>query len=160
MSRGVYEKLVDGGQLQIAEGLRVQPPAMLWAMIQEAWGNPKYLILDRFRESDLQDAVSGSVPIQTRVTRWSDSSEDIRALRKNAIDGNLSIMPSSVPLLAASLAVSKVLNDDAGNVRMVKHGTNNQSRDDVAAALTLAVGAFERESTKPKATEGMVVVKG
>ena len=160
VSRGVYRKLADSGQLAVAEGLRVQPPSMLWAMIQEAWGRPQYLILDRFRESDLQDAVSGSVPIQTRVTRWSDSAEDIRALRKNAVDGNLSIQPSSVPLLAASLAVAKVLNDDAGNVRMVKAGTNNQSRDDIAAALTIAVGAFEREANKPKATEGMVVVKG
>ena len=38
-------------------------------------------------------------------------------------------------------------NDDAGNSRMVKRGSNNEARDDVAAALTLVGGAFERELT-------------
>ena len=160
VSKGVYSKLADSGQLAVAEGLRVQPPSLLWSMIQEQWGNPQYLICDRFRLGDLQDAVSGAVNIVTRVTRWSDSSEDIRALRKCSIDGNLSIAPSSVPLLAASLAVAKVQNDDSGNVRMVKAGTNNTARDDVAAALTLAVGAYERESNKPQVASGMAVVRG
>ena len=34
---GTYGKLYDLGQLDVAEGLRVQPPAALWAMITEAW---------------------------------------------------------------------------------------------------------------------------
>ena len=33
-------------------------------------------------------------------------------------------------------------------MRLVKRGTNNQSRDDVAAALTLAAGAYERARGK------------
>ena len=32
---GTYAKLYDMGQLEIAEGLKVQPPAVLWAMIME-----------------------------------------------------------------------------------------------------------------------------
>ena len=32
------ENLLDSGKLAIAEGLRVQPPAMLWAMILENSG--------------------------------------------------------------------------------------------------------------------------
>ena len=42
-----------------------------------------------------------------------------------------------------------VKNDDAGNCRLVKRGTNNCARDDVAAALLLAGGAWEREHSRP-----------
>ena len=40
--------------------------------------------------------------------------------------------------------VALVKNDNAGNVRLEKRGTANAARDDVAAALTLAAGAFDR----------------
>ena len=40
-------------------------------------------------------------------------------------------------------------SDDAGNTRLVKKGSNNQSRDDVAAAFVLAAGATAR---KPEST--------
>ena len=56
------------------------------------------------------------------MTRWSESSEDIRALRKMAKDGPLSVDPGSAALLEASLAVASVKNDDAGNVRLQKRG--------------------------------------
>ena len=41
---------------------------------------------------------------------------DIRALRQLAVDGPLSAEVESRPLLAASLSVAMVKNDDAGNV--------------------------------------------
>ena len=43
-------------------------------------------------------------------------------------------------LLAASLSVALVKNDDQGNTRLAKRGSNNTARDDVAAALVLAAG--------------------
>ena len=152
MSKGAYEKLADAGLLEVAEGLRVQPPALLWAMIQEAWGQPAQVVCDRFRLAELQDVVGLGVP--------SDAAADIRSLRKGALDGPLSVAPSSASLLAASLAVSRVKNDDQGNVRLVKRGTNNEARDDVAAALVLASGAWEREASRPKPSPGMAVVTG
>ena len=42
-----------------------------------------------------------------------------------------------------------VENDNAGNVRLIKRGHDNKARDDVAAAATLAAGAFERASSTP-----------
>ena len=84
-----------------------------------------------------------------RVSRWSESSEDIRAVRKYAADGPLACAPESRQLLAASLAAAMVKPDDAGNVRMIKRGTNNTGRDDVAAALILACGALAR-APKPR----------
>ena len=90
-----------------------------------------------------------ALAVVPRVARWSEASEDIRATRKLALDGPLAIAPESRALLTASLAAAMVANDDAGNVRMVKRGTNNQARDDVAAALVLAAGALAR-APKPR----------
>ncbi len=144
VSAGTYQKLVDAGLLHVADGLRVQPPAMLADLITETWGTPAGVIADRFRIPELADA--GLPGLEPRMMRWSESSEDIRALRKMARDGPLSVDPGSGPLLEASLAVAAVKNDDAGNVRLQKRGSNNQSRDDVSAALTLGAGLHQRRS--------------
>ena len=145
--KGLYAQLADSGVLRVAEGLRVQPPAALWAAACELWGGAVAIVCDRFRLPDLFDATGGQVPLIPRVTRWSESSEDIRALRKAASDGPLSISPESRDLIAASLAVSQVKTDDAGNSRLIKRGSNNGARDDVAVALTHAAGQVARMNT-------------
>lgn len=146
---GTYRRLALHGSLRVAEGLRVQPPAALWRAVTAAWGRPVRVVCDRFRLAELQDAVSG-VEIVPRVSRWSESSEDIRALRKVAADGPLAVEHGSRGLLTASLAVAMVANDDSGNYRLRKRGTNNQARDDVAAALVLACGSFKRAPPAPR----------
>ena len=52
-------------------------------------------------------------------------------------------------MIGASLAASAVRNDDAGNTRLVKKGVNNCGRDDVAAAMLLAVGQHVRMLESP-----------
>ena len=148
VSSGTYESLVSAGLLHVADGLRVQPPGQLADLITETWGPAAGVVADRFRIPDLADA--GLHGLEPRMTRWSESSADIRALRKMAKDGPLSVDPGSAPLLEASLAVASVKADDAGNVRLQKRGSNNTSRDDVAAALTLGAGAHQRRSKAPK----------
>ena len=88
VSAGSYRKLAQGGSLRVAEGLRVQPPGQLWALVRERWGQPELIVCDRFRLPELQDCVNGT-PVVPRVTRWSEASEDIRALRRMALDGPL-----------------------------------------------------------------------
>ena len=141
---GTYQRLVDSGILAVADGLRVPTVRHLWERVLEAWGKPSYVVLDRFRLSEFRDAVKGGVKVEPRVTRWSEASFDIRALRKMARDGPLSCEVESRNLLTASLSVAGVVSDDAGNTRQVKRGSKNQSRDDVAAALTLAAGGVAR----------------
>ena len=111
------------GSLLVAEGLRVQPPEMLLDEIFRRWKRPTGINSDFFRMRDIIDHARG-VPCSTRRDRWSDAGEDIRALRKIACDGPLSISPSSVPLVSASLSVAMVKPED-GNLRMKKKGTNN-----------------------------------
>ena len=144
---GTYAKLFDLGQLEIAEGLRVQPPAALWDLIRETWGKPLMVVLDRFRLAEFEDATGNKVKIEPRVSRWSEAAFDIRALRQMALDGPLAVDADSQALLATSLSQAMVKSDDQGNVRLVKRGVNNTSRDDVAQGLVLAAGATAR---KPK----------
>ena len=143
VSSGTYRRLAQIGALRVAKGLRVQPPAQLHEAICAAWGRPETIYCDRFRLNELADCVN-STPLVPRVTRWSEASEDIRALRKMAADGPLACEESSRLLVAASLSAAMVKNDDQGSVRLIKRGSNNTARDDVAAALTLAAGAFIR----------------
>ena len=146
---GVYSKLMDSGALTVAQGLRVQPPAALWEAICDKWGAPVKIVCDRFRLSELRDVVGNACAIEPRVTQWSSSSADIRALRKICRDGPLSVDPGSRNLLVVSMSAAHVENDNAGNSRLIKKGSNNKARDDVAAAATLAAGAFERASSAP-----------
>jgi len=146
---GLYRKLVQSGRLDIADGLRVPPVGLLVNRIVGEWGRPKVILCDRFRLDDLKDALP-PCPVSPRVTRWSDAAADIRDTRKLTLDEGLSVEPTSRNLLSASLAVAIVKNDDQGNVRLIKRGGHYKARDDVAAALVLAAGAFMRwRQTRP-----------
>jgi len=140
---GTYQRLVETGRLTIASGLRVPSPRTLVDRILP-W-RPATVTCDRFRLPEMQDAAGGRLAIRPRVSRWSDAAFDIRSLRKAAADGPLSVEPESRGLLTASLAAAMVRNDDQGNTRLAKRDPgNNTGRDDVAAALVLAAGAWAR----------------
>ena len=143
--RGTYQDLADQGVLVPAVGLRVPPAKALIKLISDTWGQPSELICDRFRLDELRD-VGAPCRVIPRVTRWSEASFDIRALRSKVRDGPFSVAKDSQPLLEASLAVAMVKNDDQGSTRLVKRDTNNCARDDVASALVLAAGLFSRTS--------------
>ena len=141
-SAGTYQRI---NRLRIADGRQVPLVSDLTQAIYSEWGRPARIICDRFRLAELQDALGPGGPfLEPRVTRWSEASEDIRALRKMAKDGPLSVDQDSRSLIQASLSVSRVKNDDQGSTRLAKKGTNNTARDDVAAALLLASGGWDR----------------
>ena len=140
--RGTYAALLDTGALTVAAGKRVPPVSALAERVL-TWC-PEAIICDRFRLGELQDATAGRVRVVPRVARWSSAAEDIRGLRRMALDGPLAVVPEFRALLRASLSVATVKTDDQGSVRLVKRGTNNTARDDVAAALLLAAGAVSR----------------
>ena len=154
---GTYEKLVKTGRLLVAEGLRVPLPSTLLETIYARWGTPEAVLCDRFRLAELQDCRL-PCPLSPRQSRWSEAAADIRALRKMAKDGPLSIEEDSRAIILHSLTHSMVKNDEQGSCRLIKSdGTNNKSRDDVSAALILAAGARERA---PKRTASRLRVVG
>ena len=146
-----YQRLKDQGTLHVAEGFRVPPVSVLVELIEETWGRPASLICDRFRLDELKDA---RVPcrVVSRVTRWSEAAYDIRSVRSKVKDGPFAVAECSRSLLEASLAVAAVKNDDQGSVRLVKRTSNNEARDDVAAAFCLAAGAFSRSMDRKPQT--------
>ena len=146
--RGTYARLVADGSLRVADGVRVQPVGELVRAVTEEFGAPSRIVCDYFRLPELRDHANG-IRIAPRRARWSDASEDIRGARRLALDGPLSCAPSSRALVTASLAAAMVKNDDGGNVKLVKKGTNSEGRDDVAAALVLAGGALQRDLARP-----------
>ena len=156
--KGTYQRLVDAGVLG-TDGARRIPRAEVLLQKVRAW-KPVGIYCDRFRLSELADAATAEryrVPIHPRVSRWSEASEDVRALRKMALDGPLSVTPRARALIEASLSVALVRNDDQGSFRLVKRDPkNNTARDDVAAALTLAAGAWSRWPAPRPAYLGLV----
>ena len=140
--KGLYTALEKSGRLFIAEGLRVQPVQDMMDAIESLWGIPDKIIADRHRADELEDHAHCAVI--KRQTRWFQAGADIRSLRKWAMDGPLNVEETSRKLIEASLAVSVVKSDDQGNTRLVKKSANNCARDDVCAALVLAVGELER----------------
>ena len=142
VARGTYQRLAAAGILT-TDGARRVPRVSALVDRVLSW-RPAVIVCDRFRLSELQDAVRGRVPVVPRIQRWSDSSEDVRACRRVALDGPLAIATEARALLSASLAVAKVESDTSGNLRLTKLGTNNQARDDVAASLVLAAGRHTR----------------
>ena len=83
------------------------------------------------------------------MARWSEATEDIAGLRKLAIDGPLSIVAECRGLARLGLWQATVHSDDQGSVRLAKK-RNRRSRDDVAAAGVLSVGAMARELNQPR----------
>ena len=103
--KGLYRKLEDDGQLFTVPGKRDPEPTHLYQAVMRRWGKPAVLVCDRFRLPALTDAVVGSgVAILPRVSRWSEATADISALRRIVRDGPLSCHKSSRSLVAASLA--------------------------------------------------------
>ena len=145
VTAGLYQKLVDSGQLIVAEGCRIPVVADFVAAIVNHWGQPYEVTGDRWREAELMDALAEyDIAFAPRIPQWRQSSEDIRALRKLCLDGNLSIETQSRALLTFSIAHVRVETDKSGNQKLVKKGTNGTGRDDVAVSFCLACGAYER----------------
>ena len=149
VNKGTYTRLVDQG-LVVTDGDRRVPRVSHVMEHVKRW-HPDVIVADRFRYLELLDC-KPACPIVARRLMPSEWAEDIRALRRYAADGPLSCDSGSRALFQASLAVAKVRNYEQGDVRLVKRGTNNEARDDVAAALTLAAGVLSRI---PKRSRGV-----
>ena len=142
--KGTYTILEEFGYLVVADGKRVQPVEDFAYMVETKWPEAEEIVCDRFRADELQDY--STCVVHPRVTRWSEATEDIRSLRKWAKDGPLNVDKGSRKLITASLLVAMIKSDDQGNTRLTKRGFNGESRDDVCAAMLLAVGAMYRET--------------
>ena len=141
---GTYQGLVDRGLVTPDEGRRVVRVETLVASVMHF--QPEVIVCDRFRADRVRDAVAGRCPVVVRQTRWSESTEDIMATRRLALDGDLAVVPEVRPLYRFTLAQCMVEEDDDNNVHLRPKGggAQNTRRDDLAAAFVLAAGALSR----------------
>ena len=146
--RGLYSALRASGRLIVDEGRRVPRLDRLFDHLQAVGITPASVVCDRFRVGEVGDAIRGRWPLATRTTRWSESTEDVGALRTLAADGPLACEEASRPLLRVALSEAECEEDNSGNLRPRKR-RGDRSRDDVAIALTLAAGVLQRHLRRP-----------
>ena len=151
MPAGLYTALAASGVLLVDEGRRVSRPKKLVEHLQAVGIRPEISFCDRFAIESLRDAVGGRFPIQARVTRWSEATQDIASFRSFVKDGPLSLVPECVPLARLGMSQASVENDRQGSVRLRKRRTG-RSRDDVAVAGVLACGGLARSLSRPATT--------
>ena len=146
---GLYLWMAERGELLI-RGRRVSDISALLAEALTRWGRPAAVVVDRWREAELRDALDAvrfpQVPLVVRGQGYKDGAEDVRAFRK-AVLSDL-VRPSESLLLTAAMAEARVTTDPSGNSKLSKGsqgGRRVRARDDAAAAAILAVAAGYRE---------------
>ena len=144
--RGLYQQLHEAGRLLVDEGKRFASPSLLLDRVFEY--SPCVIISDRFLLAAVEDAIAGRAPLEPRKTRWSESTDDISAFRKLAIDGNLNVGEASRKLMSLGIRWAVTDTDDQGSVRLVKQ-SGSRRRDDVGVAAVLAAGASSRAPSSP-----------
>ena len=141
-------RLHDAGELLLI-GDRVVDLSEFVDHVVGEWGLPVAVVADRWRQSELQQALDAvGVPggeFCARGMGWRDGGEDVRQFRGAVLSGELSANPSL--LLRSALREARTVSDKSGNAKLSKGaagGRRLRARDDAAAALVLAVAEFRR----------------
>ena len=152
----LYTRMRERGELIVA-GRRVSDIGSLLREARERWGFPDLIVCDRWRESELRDALEKvGIPLtalEVRGQGFRDGGEDVRLFREACLADR--VRPSRSLLLTAAMGEARVVMDAAGNAKLSKKtegGRRHRARDDAAAAAILAVAAGHRRAkrTKPK----------
>ena len=145
---GLYQKMLERQELVVTPG-RVVVVADLLRTALERYGPPAVVVADRWRESELRDALDAAgVPASAFSARgmgFHHGGQDVRDFRRAAIDGRIRVQPSL--LLRSALSEAVTISDPAGNAKLAKSsegGRRQASKDDPAASAVLAVAAGER----------------
>ena len=152
----LYQHCYNRGELIQCGGAAVS----VVDLIQEArdrFGQPVGIASDRWRESELRDALKASgIPVtklELRGMGYKDGAEDVRAFRRWCLEGK--VTPVKSLLLTSAIAEARTVADTAGNAKLAKGaegGRRLRARDDAAAAAILGVGIAARQ---PKRSGGI-----
>ena len=145
----LYVRMHERGELLIA-GQRVSDVGALLAESLSRWGRPAAVIVDRWREAELRDALDAvrfpAAAVVVRGQGFKDGAQDVRDFRKATLSDQ--VRPAESLLLTAALAEARVTTDPSGNSKLSKGsegGRRQRARDDAAAAAILAVAAGYRQ---------------
>ncbi len=145
---GLYTEMAAAEEL-VQLGYRTVPPCDLLEAAIKRWGVPDVIVADRWRISELFDAMDQiglDVPFVERGQGFKDGAEDVRRFRTLIVDKIVRPVPSL--LLRAAMAEATVVCDAAGNEKLAKNvegGRRSRGRDDAVAASILAVAELHRQ---------------
>ena len=150
----LYQECAHRGELIQCGGAAVSVPELLAAALGR-FGRPGLIVSDRWRESELRDALdTAGVPraaLELRGMGFRDGAEDVRAFRRACAEGK--VTPSPSLLLRSAMAEARTVSDPAGNSKLSKGsqgGRRARARDDAAAAAVLAVSAGYRSPPRAR----------
>ena len=155
----LYLKMQERGEL-ITIGGRTTDITELVEIAMLTWGAPDRVCCDRWRQSELEDALDAAglttVPVILRGMGFKDGSDDVRRFRRAAVEGKIQT-PISL-IMRSAIAGARTVSDPAGNVKLAKARDTSERRDnhrdDAVAAAILAVAEgvrnppVKRERTK------------
>ena len=151
---GLYRALVAGGELVIL-GDRVVPAGDLVREAMTRWGRPRRICADHHQERELRQALDrAQFPAAALITvgmGWLGGPPRIRDLRR-AVLGGLVHPPRSL-LMRSALAEARTQVDSMAAEKLAKGaagGRRATARDDVAAALLLAVSEGFAEAVRDR----------
>ena len=157
----LYVELQERGELLTTRGRTVPVADVLrWAV--DTWGPPAVAVSDRYKEAEMRQALDDAGltgGIIFRGQGFRDGSEDVRAFRRAVLDGNVTAPRSK--LIRSALAEAVTVSDTAGNEKLAKStegGRRTRARDDVAAAMILAVAEGARRGARPRKPRRWAVV--
>ena len=149
---GEYARMAnDGDLLQI--GSRIVEAEDLLLEAVSRWGQPDVVVADRHRDVEVLTGLErAGVPVGVFVERgqgYRDGSIDVRGFRSACLRGLVSAQPSL--LVRAALRECRIATDVAGNAKIARSGEagrRSRGRDDVAAAMVLAVAVGDRRARR------------
>lgn len=146
---GRYVEMQERGELFTLGDATVPPGPWLAEIVRRIDTPPACIVGDRFRHAEFVEAMDKAglsrVPFVWRGFGWKDGSEDIERFRRALFDGEVKGVPSLLMRSAMSDAI--VLNDPAGNAKLVK--ARSLGRIDATAATVLAVAQGQRMQAAP-----------
>ena len=140
VSEGLYRRIAESGAL-IQDAERRHPRLELLRLAVDDW-NPALVVCDFFRLAETQDCFGDAYPVESRRTRWSESTQDLDALARLS-ETRLALAPGAYKLVTLGLASSR-LDFDTEGWKRVRKTDRKTAKNDALAALVLACGALER----------------
>ena len=150
----LYMDMAQRDELIVTPGRAVDVGALLHEAL-DRWGRPAAIVADRYRETDLRQALDRvgfpQAAFTLRGMGFRDGAEDVRLFRRAALTGALA--PGRSLLLRAALAEARTVADPSGNEKLAKGvegRRRRRARDDAAAAAILAVAEGVRRGERPR----------
>lgn len=151
----LYITAKENGEL-FTTGNRAVDYTELLKLALDRFGKPKVISCDRWRISELKDAMDNIglyCPIDERGQGYKDGAQDVRLFRRSIAEGKVKVEPGQI-FLTQAIAEARTISDPAGNAKLAKskEGKRRRARDDAAAAAILAVASAQRHA---KASSGI-----